>query len=232
VNIIEFFESDVPWFNTADYTTVEIIIFFGAAMFWVWTYLETIRIIRARKTIGIPVIAVCLNFGFEVTTALFFLPNMGKLVVFGYWAWMLLDCYIVYHTFFYGHKQVQVPYMRKLFKPLFLCGVVFAFILEYFFIQSHDIPMSPYDAYIINFTMSTCFLYLAFIKGFEGNSLIIAWTKFLGTGWTSVVFWMKYPENYWLITLYIGTAMMDIFYIYLLYRKKQGRLDEALQQAG
>jgi hypothetical protein len=157
---------------------------------------------------------------------------MGKLVVFGYWAWMLLDCYIVYNTFFYGHKQVQVPFMRNLFKPLFLFGVVFAFVLEYFFIQSHDIPMSPYDAYIINFTMSTCFLYLAFIKGFEGNSLIIAWTKFLGTGWTSVVFWMKYPDNYWLITLYIGTAIMDIFYINLLYRRKRGLLNEVLQQAG
>jgi hypothetical protein len=229
MNIIEFFETPQPWFNTADYTVPEIVIFFGAAMFWVWTYLETIRIIRRNKTIGIPVVAVCLNFGFEVTTSFFFLPNMGKLVVFGYWAWMLLDCYIVYHTFFYGHKQLLIPFMRRHFKLFFVGGALFAFILEYLFIQSHDIPDSPYDAYLINFTMSMCFLYLAFLRNFDGNSLIIAWTKFLGTGWTSVVFWMRYPEDHFLITLYIGTALMDILYIHLLYLRRRGRLDEALQ---
>ena len=229
MNIIEFFQTDQPWFNTVNYTPLEIGIFFSAAMFWVWTYIRAIQIIRAKKTIGIPVIAICLNFGFEVTTSFFFLPNMGKLVVFGYWAWMILDAFIVYNTIRYGDKQVQVPFMKKHFKPFFIGGLIFAFILEFFFIQSHDIPMSPYDAYIINFTMSTCFLYLVFIKGFEGNSFIIAWTKFLGTGWTSVMFWMKYPYDHLLITLFIGTAIMDIFYIVLLYRRKSGKLYESLQ---
>jgi hypothetical protein len=218
-----------PWFDTSNYTLTQILIFFFACLLWVVAYIVTIRVIIKKKTLAIPVIAICLNFGYEVTCAFFFLPNMGKAVVVGYWAWMVLDCFIIIHAYRYGDKQIRNPYIKANFKWLFLLGAVIAFVVEFFFITSYDIPMAPFDAYLINFTMSVCFIYLVFIPGYEGNSLLTAWTKFFGTAWTSVMFQMRYPDNHFLTSLYIATAIFDVFYIYLLYQKRKGTLNYAVE---
>jgi hypothetical protein len=229
MTIFEYFKEPHPWFDTTNYTLTMVIIFFCSAMLWVWAYIDTIKNIIKKKTLNIPVIPICLNFGYEVTTSFFFLPNMGKAVVFGYWAWMLLDLFIITHAFMYGDKQIRNPYIQKNFKLLFVLGAAIAFTVEYFFITNYDIPMAPFDAYIINFIMSVSFIYLVFIPNYEGNSMVTAWTKFLGTGWTSVMFQMKYPDNHFLTTLYIATAIFDIFYIYLLYKKNKKELDYAIR---
>jgi hypothetical protein len=228
-NLAEYIGQPHPWFDTSNYTMVQIIIFFFSALLWVWAYIDTIRVIITKKTIAIPVAAVCLNFGYEVTTAFFFLPDMGKAVVFGYLAWMILDMFIIIHAYKYGDKQIRNPYIKKNFKKLFVLGAVTAFIAEYFFITNYDIPMAVFDAYVINLIMSVSFIYLTFIPGFEGNSLTTAWTKFLGTGWTSVMFQLRYPDMHFLTTMYIATAIFDVYYIYLLYQKRKGALDYAIK---
>jgi len=221
MTIIDFLRDPPPWFDTSHYTMTEIMIFFSAAMLWVGAYIVIIKNIIKRKAVGIPAIAVSLNFGYEVTTAFFSLPDMGRVVVFGYWAWMLLDLFIVISVFRYGHQQIINPYIRKHFRALFSVGLLVAFAAEFFFIREIDIPMAVYDAYIINLVMSVCFIYLVFIPDFKGNSLAVAWLKFLGTGWTSVMFQMKYPDNHFLTTMYIAVALFDIFYIYLLHKRKR-----------
>jgi hypothetical protein len=45
----------------------------------------------------------------------------------------------------------------------------------------------------------------------------VAWGKCLGTVGASVTFFLKYPENNFLITLYILIFIIDVFYIFLLY---------------
>ncbi|MCD6064911.1 MAG: hypothetical protein K0R82_2822 [Flavipsychrobacter sp.] len=227
-NLVDYIRTPHPWIDTSHYEMPVIVIFFCAAMLWVWAYIDAIRGIIKKKTIGIPVVAICLNFGYEVTTSLFFLPDMGMLVAFGCVAWMVLDIFIVVHAYRYGDKQIRNPYIKKNFKTLFLLGLVTAFIASYFFITNYDIPIAVFDAYIINLIMSVSFIYLVFIPGFEGNSLTTAWTKFLGTGLTSVAFLLHYNMPF-LTTLYIGCAVFDIYYIYLLYQKQKGMLDYAIK---
>lgn len=213
-----------PWFDTTNYSLTQVLIFFAGAILWVVAYIDAIINIVKKKTIVIPVIAVCLNFGYEVTAALFFLPDMGLAVVCGYWAWMVLDIFIIYHAYKYGDSQIVIPYLKKHFKYFFLLGAVIAFFVQYFFITNYDMPMAPFDGYMINLIMSLCFIYMVFIPGYRGNSLLTAWTKFLGTGLISIMFQTRYPENYFLTTLYISTAVFDILYIYLLYQLKKGTL--------
>ena len=114
--IFQYLKEPHPWFNTSYYTLTQTLIFFFSALLWVVAYIETIRVIIKKKTLAIPVIAILLNFGYEVTCAFFFVPNMGKAVVIGYWAWMVLDCYIIFHAFKYGDKQIRNSYIKQNFK--------------------------------------------------------------------------------------------------------------------
>ncbi len=224
MTIFEYLKSSHPWFDTGNYAPYQIALFLIGALLWVATYIDTIRDVTRKQTINIPLIAICLNFGYEVTTSFTFVPNMGKALVMAYWAWMLLDIFIVISMFRYGYKQIRVDYFVKHLTPFLILGIAAGFFTQFFFIPQYDLPMAPLAGYIINLIMSVCFVYLVFIPGYEGNSLVTAWTKFLGTGLISIMFLTKYPENHFLTSLYIFTAIFDLIYIYLLYVRKPATL--------
>ena len=77
--------------------------------------------------------------------------------------------------------------------------------------------------------MSIAFLYLLFIPGFNGYSRITAWSKFLGTGIISIMFYTKYPSNNFLTVMYISVACFDVLYIVLLYKKLNGHLSLSVE---
>lgn len=226
MTIFEYLKSSHPWFDTGNYTSWQIALFLTGALLWVVAYLDTIRDITRKKTLNIPLIAICLNFGFEVTTSFAFVPDMGKALVMAYWAWMVLDVFIVRSMFRYGFKQIRIPYLAKYLTPFLLLGILTGFFTQFFFIPKYDLPMAPLAGYIINLVMSVCFIYLIFIPDYTGNSLVTAWTKCLGTGLISIMFFTKYPENNFLTSLYIFTAIFDILYICLLYRLKPSSNDK------
>ena len=72
MNIWEYLSEPQPWIDTTNYTMTQILIFFAAAMMWVVVYIDAIIGIIKKKTLFLPVIAICLNFGYEVTAALFY----------------------------------------------------------------------------------------------------------------------------------------------------------------
>ncbi len=145
---------------------------------------------------------------------------MGLALVLAYWAWMLLDIFIFIGLFKYGRQQMVFFELKKYFPLYIVAGIVTSFTVQYFFIIQYDLPMAPLDSYVINLVMSIAFISLMFVKGYKGNSKFVAWTKFLGTGIISVMFFSKYPENNFLTSLYIFCALFDVVYLYLLYNKK------------
>ena len=217
--------SEHLWFDTGNYEWWQIALFLTGAVLWVVVYLDTIRYIIKLKTVNIPLIAICLNFGFEVTTSLFFVPDMGKTLVIGYWTWMVLDIFIVISMFRYGWKQIRIDAIKPHLTMLLSVGVVMGLVIQYFFITTYDLPMAPLSGYIISLEMSMCYLYLLFIPGFEGNGKLSAWSKFIGNAVISIMFQTKYPDNYFLTSLYLSTAFFDICYIYLLTKSKPGNLN-------
>lgn len=208
-----------PWINLKDYTLLEFILFFSGAVLWIVAYIAIVRNDFKNKTLSIPIINVCLNFTWEVLCAFIFLPDMGLIIVWGYRAWLVIDCMILYSLFKYGKKQIQTQFLLNTYVPLVLITLVGAFVLQGLFMQEYDLPMSPISAYLINLVMSVCYIGLLFIPNFKGNLKIIGWTKGLGTGLISAMFYLKYPDNYFLLSLYILCAFFDVVYIYLLYNK-------------
>jgi hypothetical protein len=189
---------------------------------WVVVYLITIHSLVKFKELDIPILAVTLNFGCEITTAFFFVPDMGLALVLAYWAWLVLDMFIVIGLFRYGRRQVATPYLKKKLPLLVGIWLPLLFVVQYNFILKYDLPMAPLDSFIINLAMSAAFIYLVFVSGKSTNSKRIGWCKFLGTGIIGVMFYTKYPSNNALTSLYVACAMVDMYYIYLLYTVKPG----------
>ena len=217
-SIFEYLHNPDAWFNTKEYTVLQIVLFTTGALLWVAAYINTIYWIRKKQTLDIPAIAITLNFGCEIVTGIFFVPNMGIALVIAYWAWMVLDAYIVYSLFRYGYKQMRVDFFKQRFPKFLALGLLVSFAVQCTFIVHYDLPMAPLDSYIINLVMSICFIYMFFIPGYEGNRKLTGWTKFLGTGIISIMFQSKYPDNYFLTSLYVFCALFDIYYLYLLYK--------------
>ncbi|HVB02595.1 MAG TPA: hypothetical protein VNE41_02625 [Chitinophagaceae bacterium] len=221
MTIFEYLKTDHPWLDNTRYANYQIALFLSGAILWIFTYIDTIRDITRKKTINIPLIAICFNFGYEVTTSFAFVPNMGKVLVMAYWSWMVLDIFIVYSMFRFGVKQIRIKQIASHITLYLFLGVSAGFLIQFFFIPRYDLPMAPLAGYIINLLMSVSFIYLVFIPGYQGNSLVTGWTKFLGTALISIMFQTKYPENHFLTVLYIFTALFDILYIRLLYQQRK-----------
>jgi len=190
---------------------------FGAVL-WIVVYVVTIRRLITYKELAIPFFAVTLNFGTEITTAIFFVPDMGSVLVIAYWAWLVLDVFIVIGLFRYGNQQVHTPYFKEKFGLLMVAWIPLLFVVQYNFILTYDLPMAPLNSFMINLVMSTAFIYLFFSPGKAGGSKLIGWCKFVGTGVIGVMFFTKYPDNNALTSLYIAVALVDVYYLYLIYR--------------
>lgn len=220
MNILEYLKEPHPWIDLVNYTWWQVALFFTGSILWLVCYADTLVDIRKKKTLNIPLAAIVLNFGWEIAACLFFVPNMGKLLVLAYWAWMCFDIFIFANTFRYGYKQVMNVFFKNQLKFFLVIGIVTSFFIQVTYMVQFDLPMAPMTGYIINLIMSVSFLYLIAIPGYEGNSFITGWSKFLGTGIISIMFYTKYPENNFLLSMYLAVAFFDILYIILLHKKR------------
>ncbi len=218
MNIIEYMSQAQPWLNTSEYQLYQIILFFIGSVSWLVCYLIIINGIRKHKIHKIPMAAILLNYGWEIATCLFFVPDMGKLVVIAYWGWMIFDTYIFITLFKYGYKQMRIDYFIKHSHFFVLTGIVISFVIQALFITEYDLPLAPVSGYIINLVMSVAFLYLYFLPDRLFASKGVAWTKFLGTGIISIMFFTKYSSDWFLTSMYFAVAFFDIIYLLLLYR--------------
>ena len=220
MTIFEYLKEPHPWFNTVDYHPWQIAMFIAGLLLWLGSYSDIIYNIVKRKSLVIPYGTVVTNYGWEISAAIFFVPNMGKALVVGYWAWMIFDTFIFVNTLKLANTQCMIEAVKKKIKWYILLGIVLSFAMQSTFMVEFDLPMAPVSANIINVYMSIAFLYLLYVPG-QRNSLITAWTKFLGTAVINVMFYTKYPDNYALMTLAITCAIFDILYIYLLTKKNR-----------
>ncbi|MES1221103.1 MAG: hypothetical protein ABUT20_36720 [Bacteroidota bacterium] len=220
MDIFEYLKQPHPWLNTGNYTITQILLFFTGSILWLVCYADTLIDIRNKKTLNIPLAAIVLNFGWEIAACWFFVPDMGKLLVVAYWAWMCFDVFIFANTFRYGYKQLINSFFKSRLKFFLAVGIVISFATQVTYMLQYDLPMAPITGYIINLVMSVSFLYLIIIPGYEGNSFVTGWCKFLGTGIISIMFFSKYPENHFLTSMYIAVAFFDVLYLVLLHRKR------------
>lgn len=221
MTIWEYLQESHPWFDTSNYTSLQIGLFFTGAVLWIVAYIIIIYMAIKKKTVIIPAAAVVCNFGNEVGGAIFWVPDMGNALVLAYWCWMLLDIFIVINLFRYGYKQFTTEFFRKNIRKLVALGLAGSIPLSCFFMVQYDLPMGVIDAYIVNIVMSVAFISLLFVPNFPEHSVALAWSKFLGTGIISVMFQSKYPDNHFLSVIYVVVATFDILFLVLMYQKRR-----------
>ncbi len=206
----------IVWLNLVDYTPLQLILFGLGAALWVLSYVYIVKTVVKHKFVEMPAGVLCANITWEFLWAFVFTQNMGEVIGIGYKLWFFFDLYVVYKFYKYGHKQVIqsiVPY----YKWVFSFALVAWFVAQYFFIkQGFDNPIGANSAYIINILISSLYVFL-FLR-LEDKSVLsftAGWARGAGTGLISVMCALKWPENYWLLSMCAVCLLIDIFYVYL-----------------
>jgi len=213
--------------NLTDYTVADHLLFAIGCFLWVIVYILVIKNIRRFKYIEIPLIAISVNFAWETLWSWVFYTNMGSLYQWGYRAWFFLDCFIVYSAFKYGYKQLPEGFHKKSAKFILAFAWAGWMVLLYWFTVVWDMPqsgMGGYGGYWCNIIMSALYIpLLVRTKELNYFSFANAILKWLGT-FLVTIFCFNHAQwhgKWFLYSLGIATALLDIVYITLIYLLKK-----------
>lgn len=193
---------------------------------WVVAYVLIIRRSHLDRANGLPMIAVALNFSWELLASFFF-PNPVALWHAFDRVWLAVDVIIVYQTLRFGPPFQRIPAIRRHFPVVF--GIVFAlgFLGQFTFVADYPDRLGLVVAFMINLVMSVMFVFMLLDRHDDPKGISVggAWFKMLGTLGTSIechfVVRMIDPELGGLrfLTFLCATIFaFDCLYIYLATR--------------
>lgn len=203
---------------------------------WMIVYLMSIYIGFKDKSYAMPFFALALNLCWEALYAYVYLTHpIGEKLSWirpqGYISllWFLFDVAILYAFLKYGKKEFSTFSTEKYFYPHVILGLVMAFASQYMFYYHFELDGPLYSAFVQNLIMSIAFIYmLENRKTRRGQSLIIAYAKFIGTACATVYCGILQPYPFALV-LGIFCAIYDI--IYILRLDKTPIYQNSLQKA-
>ena len=221
------------WFNTIRYSVPSLIVFGLGCVLWLVASVAILQRARTNTFVEIPAAAVVANVSWEFIWSFVYTGDTGRLLEFGYRGWVFLDFVIVYYLFGYGTSQVVTPTLRPYFRPAVAFGIAsWSIALDYFVREGYDMSMGATSAYIINVMMSAVYITLLQSHPERKFSLVIGWTKGLGTACFSLFMFMEPLRRYgdealagkgFLLTLCVVTLVLDIVYVVMLHRAADGR---------
>ena len=190
-------------------------------IFWILTYIFIISKGYKEKTYGMPLLALCANISWEFIFS-FLLPHSPPQLYINY-LWFALDVVIVFQFFKYYKNEFHT------ISSLTLCiffGISVA--TAFSIILSGGILLGDVDgvyaAFGQNLLMSVLFVAMFFKRGntLRGQSIFIAIFKMLGTGLTSIHFYLFEPvsqSSFVLPFLYVSIFLFDLFYTVLIVKQ-------------
>ncbi|WP_425636870.1 hypothetical protein ACPUEN_15840 [Algoriphagus yeomjeoni] len=192
---------------------------------WIITYIEALRVGHRDKSYGIPFIALGLNFTWELYYTLPGYFEFGTHVSSFFNAfWLLLDCGILYMYFNYGIKEVSTK--KSTFYIQAIVYLIGCMILQHFVFQWVGIVLGAlYMGFLQCILMSILFIRMYYRRpGLQGQSLILAIAKFVGTLPLTILFGIigsKRGGGVHEPILYIGSVIfiLDVIYIYLVAKR-------------
>lgn len=192
---------------------------------WSIVYIELIRNGFKNKTYGMPLFALGLNFAWETIYAYDGLIVLGDLSNPQSWVnlvWALLDVVIVISFFKYGKKYFPKE-VQRYFVPFGILAFAACFVMQLaFYLEFPSEPASIYSAFVQNAAMSLLFLGMLYSrKGTEGQTIIIAIAKWLGTLAPTILGGIL-QANIYMLLMGIICCVFDISYIFALAKKKKG----------
>jgi len=189
-------------------------------LFWSMTYILIIRRGFKDKTFGMPMAALCANISWEMIFA-FFTPHDPPQLYVNY-IWFSLDAVIVMQFLKYGRKEFT-NISKWQFFSVFGLGVVIAIPMILAVNYQLEDNVGAYAAFGQNLMMSVLFVTMLINrKGVDGQSLYIALFKMVGTGLSSLAFYIYKPiaqDSILLQFLFIAIFVFDLIYIIGIYQK-------------
>jgi hypothetical protein len=213
------------WFNTAQYP-VPLLILFGVGCFgWVVAYVAIVRNALHSQFLEIPAGAVVANIAWEFVWGFLYPNELGRFFSWGYRIWFFFDLGIVYMLFRFGARQVELPELKAVFRPACVFGIVAWAVGIYFFVgEGYDTGYGAISGYILNTMMSALYVVIILRHGHLYEfSLVVAWSKMLGTALLTVFNFIVQPHNPYLLLLCLLTLALDLLYIGLFYAIRSGR---------
>ena len=210
--------------NLKDYAPLEHLLFAVGCLLWIIVYVFTLRSIRTKQFMDIPLATVCGNIVWEFLWSFVFFTDMGSLYQWGYRIWFFMDCAIVYGAFRYGYKQITLPSLRERAPWLFALGIACWAPVLYFYIARYDAPIShmgAYSGYILNVMISA--LYIPLFLRLKDKSLFSypsAWCKAIGNLLINLFCFLHFNDGF-LLSLCVLTTVFDAVYLYLLKQPQQ-----------
>ncbi|AQG80269.1 hypothetical protein [Spirosoma montaniterrae] len=212
---------DQPLINFRDYSPVGLLFNGIGCLLWVVAYVVLVIEIRRKKFVEMPAYVAGANIGWEFVWSFIYHPNTGLLYSLSYQAAFFLDCYIFYATLRYGTKQQIHPELTKYFK--LFCIINFGFWILFCFMhrtEGYDTLNGANSGYIINVILSLqCLFLLLQTKDTSLFSMLLAWSKMLGTGFITISLFFFFPESRFVQLLGIACFVLDSVYIYSLWRR-------------
>jgi len=211
--------------NTADYSLAELTTFGVGCFCWIMVYFYTLKNIKQKQFIEIPLFTVCGNIIWEFLWSWVFYTNMGNLFQWGYRIWFFMDCVIVFSLFRYGYKQISIPAFRENARTLIFLIMLAWLPVLYFYIKNYDAPISHmgiYSGYILNVMISALYIPLVFrLQDWNLFSYPAAWFKAIGNLLINIFCFLHF-NDWFLLSLCVLTSILDVYYIYLfqMARKK------------
>ena len=189
-------------------------------LFWSATYILIIRRGFKDKTFGMPMAALCANISWEMIFA-FFSPHDAPQLYVNY-IWFSLDVVIVIQFLKYGKKEFP-NISRWQFFAIFALGISIAIPMILAVNYQLEDNVGAYAAFGQNLMMSILFVTMLINrKGIEGQSFYIALFKMIGTGLSSIAFYLYRPiaqDSILLQFLFIAIFVFDLIYTVGIYRK-------------
>jgi hypothetical protein len=198
---------------------MQTIILLAGGIFWILTYVFIISKGFKDKTYGMPLIALCANISWEFIFSFIF-PHTPPQLFINY-LWFGLDILIVIQFLKYGKNEFSNLSSSKLY-TLF----TFLIVSEFGIILISSITIGEfkgvYSAFGQNLLMSILFIMMLFKRNsLRGQSIYIAIFKMLGTGLTSLHYYLYEPitqSSFILPSLFVSIFVFDIVYIYLIIK--------------
>jgi hypothetical protein len=195
-------------------------------IFWTLAYVLIIRRGFKERTYGMPALALCANFAWEVLFSLY--PAPYKLNHYGNVIWIIADVLILYTCLRFGPAEVTEPLLKRWFRLLTLAGVAYVFVLEWAFVCQGQDSYGIVIGFAQDLLMAALFLGMYRKRdSLRGQSFWIALGILLGNAGAYFYFlWfpLPLPPPPWpstpLVTLlYVPTALLNGIYTVVIWKR-------------
>lgn len=211
--------------------TIKLALTLVSGICWTVVYIDGIRLGIRDQSYAIPFYALALNIFWELLQTFYGFRSTLTVQTVINAVWFLFDAGILFTYFKYGRKYFPSNLLPGAFIGWSLLGLITAFCVEFAFIREFGVAIGAgYSAFLQNLLMSVLFIDMLVKRGSrEGQSLIIAVNKWIGTLTPTILFGIigdgGFPNGSFLI-LVLGMlcSAFDLIYIWLLFRIKLTRL--------